>query len=906
MNDGLQTTEVSIPYLRVTHQAELNNLTKGDGFQSPIYGSRTSGHFKLEIINFLFQSPIYGSRTKDFIDVLLSRWRFQSPIYGSRTCLGLWHFDGSLKFQSPIYGSRTQQMKAVSSIVAIARAAQDLALAANQSTQLIKDAIGGHVLIRQNPDETNEILIMDNPDPDQAVKIWRWNMGGLGYSDNCVGADNPDREYEIAMTMDGAINANFIKTGQLDAGVVRIGPQTTFAPGYDPTQIVAGSTIGMGVDADCLGLWHFDGSLNSHKGVSATFTRASVAYLEDGTQVASGVPRFEDGKFGKGILIEEGTTNLFPLAKSVVVSGGSDSYAYSITSGLVQGGTYTLRALIKAEVNDGTVNSRMTIKFNYSDGTSETESIGPFPKDGIEREYILTRTANAAKTLTSISGWILDHSNPGTGKYQSARNIQLEQKPYPTSFVDGTRAVEDLTIPRSSVLPSLNAFTIAFRAYPHLTKIGLAEIAGTSWARTGFLEIGNYYAVNESNICVWKNNPDGPNAIKVSVFNNRIRIDSPKITLTQTEWAEGPMIVLRYDGSRMYLDTFTSVGHEQVSVVASITHPVADLIRIGRAGAEYINGIIDELRIDNVCRTDEEIAAWYKANAPFYTSEDMKQWPGYMRLETDGLKVYDSSDDLRVLVGSWVEDAIRKYGIRIIDGLIEASKIYGTSFQSGDKGATSYVRIGAGFEPLEIKENGKTALNIWSSNGGMMQFYSTLLDNMMGQISVFDDAAGTGLRIHARNNAGSDRKLLLRGSDIDLDASGTTFVENDLWVSGSIYSGSKSNVEVTANYGLRTLFVRESPNHKYILEGVSELVNGTCRIDIEPIFLECIEPNEVARWAIQLTPYAQASLWVSEIADTYFVVSSDIDQIEFAWTLSAYRKNFADIYLPEYVSKGVR
>ena len=36
------------------------------------------------------------------------------------------------------------------------------------------------------------------------------------------------------MTMDGAINANFIKTGQLDAGLVQIGPQTTFAPGYDP------------------------------------------------------------------------------------------------------------------------------------------------------------------------------------------------------------------------------------------------------------------------------------------------------------------------------------------------------------------------------------------------------------------------------------------------------------------------------------------------------------------------------------------------------------------------------------------------------------------------------------------------------------------------------------------------
>jgi len=131
-------------------------------------------------------------------------------------------------------GVQLQQEKAVSSILSIARAAQDVALAANQSTQLIKDAIGGHVLIRQAPNETNEILIMDHPDPEQATKIWRWNMGGLGYSDNVTGADNLDREYEVAMTMDGAINADFVKTGKLDTSVVQIGPETTFAGGYDP------------------------------------------------------------------------------------------------------------------------------------------------------------------------------------------------------------------------------------------------------------------------------------------------------------------------------------------------------------------------------------------------------------------------------------------------------------------------------------------------------------------------------------------------------------------------------------------------------------------------------------------------------------------------------------------------
>jgi hypothetical protein len=129
-------------------------------------------------------------------------------------------------------GVQAQQSKTVSSIQAIAKAAQDLAQAANQSTQLIKDAIGGHVLIRQSPDEgeTNEILIMDNPDPELATKIWRWNMGGLGYSDNVVGADNPAREYTVAMTMDGAINAEFVKTGKLAANVVTIGPETTYEP----------------------------------------------------------------------------------------------------------------------------------------------------------------------------------------------------------------------------------------------------------------------------------------------------------------------------------------------------------------------------------------------------------------------------------------------------------------------------------------------------------------------------------------------------------------------------------------------------------------------------------------------------------------------------------------------------
>ncbi len=100
--------------------------------------------------------------------------------------------------------------------IAKTNAAARLARAANQSTVLINSAIGGNVLIRQAPENaTNEILIMDSVDPTTAKKLWRWNMGGLGYSDNVVGADNPLREYDVAITMDGGIVADFIQTGFL-------------------------------------------------------------------------------------------------------------------------------------------------------------------------------------------------------------------------------------------------------------------------------------------------------------------------------------------------------------------------------------------------------------------------------------------------------------------------------------------------------------------------------------------------------------------------------------------------------------------------------------------------------------------------------------------------------------------
>lgn len=80
-----------------------------------------------------------------------------------------------------------------------------LETAKKNATALIVDATTGYVTVRPS-----EITIADNADINKAVKLWRWNSGGFGYSKNGYKG-----KYGTAITMDGAIVADFITTGVL-------------------------------------------------------------------------------------------------------------------------------------------------------------------------------------------------------------------------------------------------------------------------------------------------------------------------------------------------------------------------------------------------------------------------------------------------------------------------------------------------------------------------------------------------------------------------------------------------------------------------------------------------------------------------------------------------------------------
>lgn len=91
--------------------------------------------------------------------------------------------------------------------------------AVDEATALITGESGGYVVLRTDAaGKPYEILIMDTPDIETAVKVWRWNKAGLGYSKS--GYNGP---YGTAITQNGAIVADYITSGTMQANRIKGG-----------------------------------------------------------------------------------------------------------------------------------------------------------------------------------------------------------------------------------------------------------------------------------------------------------------------------------------------------------------------------------------------------------------------------------------------------------------------------------------------------------------------------------------------------------------------------------------------------------------------------------------------------------------------------------------------------------
>ena len=79
--------------------------------------------------------------------------------------------------------------------------------AKEQASNMINHPFNGYIYISS---ETGEMYLMDNPNVNVAQNVWKFGLGGIGFSK--TGISGP---YETAWTQDGQIVANFITTGSM-------------------------------------------------------------------------------------------------------------------------------------------------------------------------------------------------------------------------------------------------------------------------------------------------------------------------------------------------------------------------------------------------------------------------------------------------------------------------------------------------------------------------------------------------------------------------------------------------------------------------------------------------------------------------------------------------------------------
>lgn len=89
--------------------------------------------------------------------------------------------------------------------------------AKENATHIMNMATTGYITITKDDYGSETLYISNIRDYTKADKLWKWNMNGLGYS------NDGGKTFGLAITMDGSIVADYITTGVLNANVIRAG-----------------------------------------------------------------------------------------------------------------------------------------------------------------------------------------------------------------------------------------------------------------------------------------------------------------------------------------------------------------------------------------------------------------------------------------------------------------------------------------------------------------------------------------------------------------------------------------------------------------------------------------------------------------------------------------------------------
>ena len=342
--------------------------------------------------------------------------------------------ESELQDEYPVVGPTTQEFnRRIESVKQWAEEnnkalKDDIEEAMEESGKLITGQLGGHYIVTMNPEDgkPNGWALMDTDSMETAKNIWRATLGGIGHYSNGINS-TPN----VALTMDGKINASMILTGQLWANLIKTGR----------------------IESQ-LGNVYFDLDANGGKGeLAASILRG----VEEGSTTTA--------RIGLGTYTGGGTYEGMDVSTTSGVGGGvtlaidreRGDYTLSNDAQLSAGGNLIIRSQAVASNPGGNNSINMTGNSTTGEGTIRIlrgKSGGSEPvfwssSDGT----VILRNGNAfiqctpSSTLIAFEGnTILNGNNSTTNLYSQNGKIQFVTGNYIRASIerDGSARFGDL------------------------------------------------------------------------------------------------------------------------------------------------------------------------------------------------------------------------------------------------------------------------------------------------------------------------------------------------------------------------------------------------------------------------------------------------------------------------------
>lgn len=444
---------------------------------------------------------------------------------------------------------------------------------------------------------------------------------------------------------------------------------------YSSTLVMA-ATVGINETSFSTGtLFGLTGGANSLKITNpgaVFFNRSSGATLLNGSSVGANVPRFEAGKFGQALTIEEPTTNLLSANQSNLetdISGwtGGNCIAVRDTTqhwegvaslkqtATVGGDNMVVTSLIAVSPNiNYSVSADVNVPTPITEGGSaylriiEWNSSGGLNADTIISWGGITSTSGwqrlsgtfTTKTTTATINIRLMQTGVGTVYWDG---IQLEQKGFSTSFITGgtNRTLEQLKVSAVNIL-SPNKGTIQFWIYRNnsnnIYQNPFSILASSGDANRFSLEGGgplipgsrtdDFYIALADNLGGYGSLP-------------------PKITISKTIWHN---IAISWDNGtyKAYLDGNLVPGFPYIATKIPSSF-AGNNLEIGYnnnwgENGRVINGYIDDFKISSRAKTDAEILADYNSGQALLVDKDTSYKLNFDNSLVSGAGGYRDSD----------------------------------------------------------------------------------------------------------------------------------------------------------------------------------------------------------------------------------------------------------------------